>query len=229
VVLRPRTPFVGRTEELAALRSVLGDARRATGRVAMVVGHAGSGKTRLVEEALAGAAADFRVLRGACTPVTGAGVPYAPIVAALRPVLDVDDSDGSAQAPLERWPALGVLTPGWVGREDQPSRLALFEGVLALLRALAARRPVAVWLDDMHWADRSTADLAGHLAVNLADDPALLVLGTRPDAATEDGSVARVLAEVRAARLPTGRGARAASGAPERPGDRGGRPTPERP
>src|SRR4051794_7283876 len=79
-----RDPIVGRERELDALREALAAAATGAGRLLLVAGEAGVGKTRLVDEALAGC--DCVVLRSVATANGSAA--YGPIFAALRGRLD---------------------------------------------------------------------------------------------------------------------------------------------
>jgi len=77
--------FVGRSEELARLRELLARAADGQPLVAVVGGEAGVGKTRLVEQLAASASGQgVRVLRGGCVPLGEEGLPFAPVVEALR-------------------------------------------------------------------------------------------------------------------------------------------------
>lgn len=194
VPLRPLSPFVGRATELEQLASLVDDAHRGQPRLALVVGEPGVGKSRLVAEALNrrpdGPDDDLMVLSGGCHPVSGSSLPYAPVVAALRDVLHRPPArrpQGGVDA-LHQWPALSVLTPGADpvhATMDVPAgsgRLVLFESVLALVRSLTATRPVALVLEDLHWADQSTADLVSYLARNVVHEHLLVLVTTRPDA-----------------------------------------------
>ena len=79
--------FVGRVEELGALEAAREQAANGEPAVVLVGGEAGIGKTRLAAELMARSpAAEGRVLAGGCVPAGGDGLPYAPIVEALRPL-----------------------------------------------------------------------------------------------------------------------------------------------
>src|SRR5262250_2460154 len=101
--------FVGRTQELARLRHLLARAAGGEPLVALLGGEAGVGKTRLVEQLAAAASAQgVRVLRGGCVPLGEEGVPFAPVIEALRGLagdLDVAELEavaGPARADLGR-------------------------------------------------------------------------------------------------------------------------------
>ncbi|HEX3213829.1 MAG TPA: AAA family ATPase, partial [Actinomycetota bacterium] len=94
--------FVGRTEELARLAAAADRAAAGTPTSVLIGGEAGVGKTRLVGELVAGArAAGATVLAGGCVELGGEGVPFAPLIEALRALVrDLDE------------PALARLVPG---------------------------------------------------------------------------------------------------------------------
>jgi DNA-binding CsgD family transcriptional regulator len=185
--------FVGRGAELDRLEAALRSAADGQPTTVLVGGDAGIGKSRLLDE--------FRdrahqqgtlVLSGACLELGGEGLPYAPIIEALRGLADVVGPvelrrlAGGARAELARLlPGLrsgdgadvaapwGVLTPA--------SQLRLFEALLGLLGGLAASSPVVVVLEDVHWADASTRDLLVFLAHNLRGVGLVLVASFRTD------------------------------------------------
>ena len=78
--------LVGRDEALAALTGAIG-AATAGPRFVIVRGEAGIGKTRLVREAIAQLPEETLVLLGDCLDIGTGGLPYLPIVEALRPLV----------------------------------------------------------------------------------------------------------------------------------------------
>jgi DNA-binding SARP family transcriptional activator len=160
------TPFVGREREYSWL---IEQWREAKAGVILIEGEAGVGKSRLVDEFLGYAAAEGAVvLRSQAAP--GEGLPYAPVVAALRPLLEPGDKEDvspttlAALAPLfpqvrERHPDLPSL-PELMAQQE---RERLFEAVVSLVQA---RAPVETLLlvDDVHRAGMASLDLLIHLA-----------------------------------------------------------------
>ncbi|MFD8203852.1 helix-turn-helix transcriptional regulator [Streptomyces sp. NPDC003470] len=152
------SPLVGREDELARLTGVLERARAGEARAVLVAGDAGVGKTRTLDE-VAGraAAAGTTVLTGHCVDLGDVGLPYLPFTEILG-VLAADERFASV---LAAHPAAERLLGG--GPEDDGgaprSRLLLFEGVAALLTALADAAPLLLVLEDLHWADQSSRDL----------------------------------------------------------------------
>lgn len=182
-----RAGLVGRAAELAQLDAWLAAAWVGGSRFVLVEGEAGVGKTRLVAE-LAGQARfrGGRRLSGAC--FEREQLPYSPIVAALQEALSTssgeDDAD-SLVAGLEG--DLSRLLPGLsqtvvlaAAPELDPgqARLRLFDAVTQVFSRLAARRPLLLVLDDLHWADAATLELIHYLLRNTASGVRLLVVGT---------------------------------------------------
>jgi DNA-binding CsgD family transcriptional regulator len=178
--------FVGRVEELGVLEAAQGRAANGEPAVVLVGGEAGIGKTRLVAElADRHPVEGARVLVGGCLPAGGDGLPYAPIVEALRPlptelgVGAVRELVGPSWAELARLlPSLGEPASGPAG---QAAQARLFELLLGLLGRLGEQAPVILVVEDLHWADRSTRQLLAFLVRNLRAERLLLVVTYRSD------------------------------------------------
>jgi DNA-binding CsgD family transcriptional regulator/tetratricopeptide (TPR) repeat protein len=177
--------FVGRGSELAELERALAQAAAGTPAVALLGGDSGIGKTRLVAELERRIAAEATVLHGEAIEQGDAELPYAPLLSALRPLVREHDAaledlaPGSLRELATLFPALGDGEELAPGRES--GQLRLFEAVLELLNALGGRAPVALVLEDMHWADRSTRALCAFLARTMRTERVLLLLTYRTD------------------------------------------------
>ena len=184
--------LVGREQELAELRAGLGDAELAHGRLFLISGDAGIGKTRLLE-ALAEPTGptEARVLWGRCWEA-GEAASYWPFVQVLRQCIDASEPDvlgrclgpgGSEVAQLV--PELAGRLPGLVPAPsvDSPqARVRLFDSVVGFLTAVAAHGPpLLVALEDLHAADEASLKLLRSLVRQLAGTR-LLVVGTYRDA-----------------------------------------------
>ena len=111
--------FVGRTEELARLRELLARAADGQPLVGLIGGEAGVGKTRLVERLAASASGQgVRVLGGGCVPLGEEGLPFAPVVEALRD-LDAAELEAVAGPPRAELGRLH-LHPGRLPFPDIP-------------------------------------------------------------------------------------------------------------
>ena len=159
------TPFVGRAGELAALTADLDAAAGGRGGVVLVAGEPGIGKTRLAEELAARATArGVLVLWGRCWE--GAGAPsFWPWVQVVRGYVQVQAGDpaslrhdlGAGAADIAQLvPAVHDFVPDLPAPpplEPEAARFRLFDSLAGFLRAAAARRPLLLVLDDLHWAD----------------------------------------------------------------------------
>jgi DNA-binding CsgD family transcriptional regulator/tetratricopeptide (TPR) repeat protein len=183
--------FVGRVEELRLLEAARERAANGEPAVVLVGGEAGVGKTRLVAELTARCATDgTRVLVGGCVPVGGDGLPYAPIVEALRPLPAELGVDTVRELGGPSWRELARLLPS-LGEPDggppgQAAQARLFELLLGLLARLSERTPIALVVEDLHWSDQSTRDLLAFLVRNLRQNRVLLVVTYRSDEPRSD-------------------------------------------
>jgi hypothetical protein len=113
-----------------------------------------------------------RVLVGGCVELGDIGVPYLPVIEALRGLVkDPADADLVAEVTASA-PGVHRLLPGGVGPTplEVPAGLdqvQVFDAVRALLLGCAEQSAVVVVLEDLHWADRATRDLVAFLARTL--------------------------------------------------------------
>jgi DNA-binding SARP family transcriptional activator/tetratricopeptide (TPR) repeat protein len=192
-------PLYGRAAELRTLMAAWTAARAGHGRVVLVTGEAGIGKTRLIAELARRADnAGARTAVGAGVDVGGTA-PLA-IWQELVPQLA-----RAVPPPPEHadWPAeLGRLAPDIAARlgRDQPppvsspelERLRLFDAVLRLVEWASADRPVLLAAEDVHRADPASMQLCAHIGRRLAARPVLFVLTRRdrPDRPAADALLA---------------------------------------
>lgn len=185
------TRFVGRTGEQAELLAGLRDADAGRPSLVLVAGESGVGKTRLVaelEREARTAATPALVLGGDCLQLGTGELPYAPLVAALRPLARRDDPVLAALPPATRaelarfLPSLGAATaPAEHPADDDAGQGRLFEALLTLFDALSRDRPLLLVIEDLHWADRSTRAFLGFLVRSLCNERILVVGTYRPD------------------------------------------------
>jgi DNA-binding CsgD family transcriptional regulator/tetratricopeptide (TPR) repeat protein len=186
MITRSSPTVVGRVQELRLLEVARERAVNGEPAVVLVGGEAGVGKTRLVAELAARCGAEgMRVLYGGCVPVGGEGLPYAPVVEALRALPDELGADGVRELAGPSWRELARLLPGLgepeVGPAGQAAQARLFELLLRLLARLSEQTPVALVVEDLHWADQSTRDLLAFLVRNLRRKGVLVVVTYRND------------------------------------------------
>jgi DNA-binding CsgD family transcriptional regulator len=166
----PPAPLVGREREQDALRQHLDVAFAGRGRLVLVGGEAGIGKTALTE-ALGREAAErgALVLVGRCYDLSETP-PYGPWVELFARYRRADDRPAPPGA-FAHGTTVGAVA----------SQAELFQQVLDFFAALAARRPPVLVLDDAHWMDPASLDLLRFLARSLGDLPILAVATYRSD------------------------------------------------
>ncbi|MFQ6027107.1 MAG: AAA family ATPase, partial [Dehalococcoidia bacterium] len=178
--------FVGRAEEMAELLAALEDARSGKGRLVMVVGEPGVGKTRTSQElALRARERDTQVLLGRCYENPGAP-PYWPWVQAIRSYLrELDTATlrrvmGSGAADIaeivpEVREALPDLPPPLALENPEQARFRLFDSITNFFRNATQETPLALFLDNLHWADKPTLLLLEFLATEIGRSRLLVV------------------------------------------------------
>lgn len=197
--------FVGRENELARLRELVGAARDGDAALVLVGGDAGIGKTRLVS-AFTDEVDGARVLVGGCLQLSSASIPYVPLVEMLRQLARERGEDGirtlltGPRTLLRRLLPEGTRAAAAERLPDREAGTHLHEAVLSLLEALGAESPLVLVVEDLHWASASTLDLVTFLARNLPRGPVLLVATFRTDELYRRHPLRPVLAEL--GRLP---------------------------
>jgi DNA-binding CsgD family transcriptional regulator len=170
IVSAPEGTLVERAGELAALAQALaGVAADGCGRLVIVSGEAGIGKTALIREACSDPKS-ARVLWGACEPLL-TPTPFAGL-------LDVAHAAGGSLA--------GLLTGG----------ASPHEIVVALAGELTERAPTILVLDDVHWADDATLDVIRLLGRRHAALPALVIVSYRDTELARFHPLRRALGEL---------------------------------
>lgn len=175
--------LVGRDGEVRALLRHWRASRAGRGTAVAITGDGGMGKTRLAREILDAAAAD-----GALTATAAAGGPGAAAPFALWSEL-LDDLVAQT-GPLPKPPPHGdgdwdtLLTAIRTGArapatEPRLDRIRFFEATVALLSWAARGRPLALALEDLHAADRSSLELVAYAGRRITRQPVLLVLTRR--------------------------------------------------
>jgi DNA-binding CsgD family transcriptional regulator len=143
-----------REAHLRTLANALEDATNGRGRIALVSGEAGIGKTTFVERFCAGHGGAMQLLKGQCDPLS--------TPSPLGPLYDIARQAGGRL--LEQL-------------ESEAPRAALFSTVLDRLRGEA--KPTLLLIEDIHWADEATLDLVRFLSRRIGDARALILLTCR--------------------------------------------------
>ena len=183
--------MIGREAERAALAAACAAVAGGHGTCVLVTGEAGIGKTRLVSDALAGAG--LPLYTGAAR--LAVPEPYAPIAQILRHCFRRVPELEEACGPLT--PYLAPLLPEIEPAAQDAGEATLVEALLCAFRALSARGPAAVVLDDLQWADEATLLFLPRLAAALNDAPLLLVAVSRDEIPADTHRLRSLRAQVR--------------------------------
>ena len=186
LAVRLDAPLVGRDEEIRRLEAAYARATRE--RVTMtvtVIGEAGLGKTRLVQEFAGRLGREAHVLTGRCLPY-GEGITFWPLREVIRQAGGGDDSPekikdllaGEADAAAVAEQLHRALGSGSQGRT---AATEIFWAARRLLEALARHRPVLVVFEDLHWAEPTFLDLVESLALRPGRSPIVVVCIARPE------------------------------------------------
>jgi predicted ATPase/DNA-binding SARP family transcriptional activator/class 3 adenylate cyclase len=203
--------FVGRERELEMLEAGLDDAETGRGRLFLLIGEPGIGKSRLADEFASRAKQrGANVLWGRCWEAGGASA-YWPWVQSLRSYIRARDAHALRPLLRGRAPELAQLLPELEELDrDVPAprtldpdsaRFRLFDSVTGFVREAAREQPLVLVLDDLHAADEPSLLLLRFLATEVAEMRVVVVGTYREEEAVEDEPLAASLAELR--RLPS--------------------------
>jgi class 3 adenylate cyclase len=203
------SPMVGREVELKALTGLCEAVQAGLGRVVILIGEPGLGKTRLISEWKAAVEAE----RLANPPIWaegrslsyGQGLAYHLLINLLRSLFGIADTFDEAQANaivhertrslfgdqmMEVYPYVGDLLS--IGLDEEALKLVnlpdpqtlqnqYFQAIRKLIIAISVRQPVVIVLEDLHWADPSSIDLLIRLLSVITTGSILVCLVTRDE------------------------------------------------
>lgn len=190
---------------MAELSATLDDVQSGRGRIAMLVGEPGIGKTRLTEELeTIGVAQGVNAGRGACIEVAGAP-PYVPWIQIIRTLI-ADDSADIQAAAADHAHAIAELVPEFYADETFQSpetnldpaqaRFRLFESITSFLISLSTTRPLMLVLEDLHWADRPSLELLEFVSQGVSNTPILIVCTYRDEEISRKHPLSETLAKL---------------------------------
>ena len=171
--------MVGRKAELACLLQRFATVENGQGSSIAISGDAGIGKSRLVQafkESIGDRDAAF--LTALCSEHVQA--PYLPFERILGEM---------ANSPARRGPRAHPLTAA-------EEKLRYFSSIAQALRGAAARRPVALVVEDVHWADAASLELIAYLSQHLSHDRVLLIVTFRGDDVARNDELLTLLASL---------------------------------
>ena len=197
-----RTPLVGREEEMDLLRRRWAQIKDGEGRVVLLAGEAGIGKSRLTAALEDGLKEEPHVcLRYFCQP-HHQGSALQPVVAQFQHAADFapNDTPDTKRAKIEKLLAaaggapgdggdlaailelLGLADAGADGVSDpQRGRRRLMNALIGRLETLARQTPVLMLFEDVHWADPTSLELLTLTIERIHALPILLIITSRPD------------------------------------------------
>ncbi|MDP6513338.1 MAG: AAA family ATPase, partial [SAR202 cluster bacterium] len=194
--IAPSDDFVGRHHEIGELISALDDAGSGQGRLVMLVGEPGIGKTRTAQE-LAAIAEErgAQTFWGRCYESEGAP-PYWPWAQTIRAYVQQADAErlskelaSGAAAVAEIIPEIAEKLPDLAPAqrlEPEQARFRLFNSIATFLKSAAENQSLMMVLEDLHWADASSLLLLEFVAANLINSR-LLIVGTYRDVEVSRG------------------------------------------
>ncbi|MBP2411452.1 DNA-binding CsgD family transcriptional regulator [Arthrobacter stackebrandtii] len=174
--------IVGRSRELGFLGSFLAGAAAGTAGTLVVSGDPGVGKTALVQRACDSPAFTGWVFTGACLPLSSTTVPFLALRQAFR---TAPSFDGDARPTLPK-----------AGEPPNDAPVAID----TWMDELCSRRPVALVVDDLQWADESTLDVLMYLIAGPAERPLAIIATLRDGGVSDIHPLQRWLADIR--RMP---------------------------
>ena len=183
--------LIGRQVEVTTLYALIDQARSTQGQVVLISGEAGIGKSRLVAEAKTYATEQgFLLLQGNCFP-TDRSSPYAPLLDLLR--------SSQAREPLTTYTAnrepltrdLALLdldlvplpSGGLPPLEPEQEKRRLFVALTHFFTGVAAKQPVLLTIEDIHWSDETSLEFLYYLARHCTGHPVLILATYRSDEA----------------------------------------------
>lgn len=202
------TPLVGREAEMARLTTALDELSAGRGQIVFFLGEAGIGKTRLLGEVRALAADRGTWLEGHCYSY-GTDLVYGPFIQMLRSWLGAEEGEPELSVRTKLYAKLGLLPASegsnlapYLSRllslkldpteEERLSRLTPHELAARIRKAycewvtsLSRQSPVVIALEDIHWADHSSCQLAEDLLQLVELTPVLLLATLRVDPESE--------------------------------------------
>ncbi len=182
--------LIGRVYDLAILHTFIDEAKNGKGQVLLISGEAGIGKSRLVKEAKTYATQSMCILQGICFE-SDQSYPYAPLLDLLRTFFNTrapeDFLQHSDTIPHELFKLLPELDNGQLdvrmmsGQDPSQEKRRLFAVLTQFFMSQAAKQPVLLIIEDLHWCDDTSLEFLLYLARRCTSQPMLMIFTYRND------------------------------------------------
>jgi class 3 adenylate cyclase/tetratricopeptide (TPR) repeat protein len=198
-LVRGITELVGRRPEMEALRTAYQRAKGGEAQLVDVVGEAGVGKSRLIYEFQKSLGAEITFLTGVCLHY-GRTINFLPMVDIVREGLDIKEGmtekdvgnrieekvteDLAPVIPFYRnLLSLKVDDTKFKALNPEGRKFGTFEAVKNLLLAMSEKKPLVVFLEDVHWMDKISEEFFSYFSHCIPGHPILMLATYRPEGA----------------------------------------------
>src|SRR5215211_3535619 len=202
--------LIGRENDLRLLDRLMMQSCEKNGQIALIVGEAGIGKSRLVREIKVRAPQGTVILEGQCYQ-TDLALPYAPLLDLFRNLQATHASEeiarvmgSSASQLVKLFPDLAIYLPHLIPTPDpdlKHERRHLFQALAQTITELAQNNPLILVIEDLHWCDSTSLEFLLFLARRIPSQPILLLITYRDEETTPE--LTHFLAELDRQRLGT--------------------------
>ena len=194
-------PLLDRQQELAAIEAAMAESRTGSGRLVVIEGEAGIGKSAVLDAAAEMGRRDGMLgLRSSGSELEELH-PFGVAETLLGPLVRESGGAHALDGPAE--PARAIFDPSARRTSNgEADPLTILHAALWLVLDASERRPLLLLVDDAHWADEPSLRLLAYLAHRLSTMQVTLIVGTRPTASVAPEVSEQIRSHRRALRLP---------------------------
>ncbi|MEJ2727226.1 MAG: adenylate/guanylate cyclase domain-containing protein [Deltaproteobacteria bacterium] len=199
VLMRGITEFVGRGPEMESLQAAFKKAKSRDAQIVDVVGEAGVGKSRLVYEFRETLGNEATFLSGICIHY-GRNISFLPVIDVVKGAFGIaegmTEEDVSRRIEDKATKDLASMIPFYRNLlslqvddsifdllDSEGRKFGTFEAVKELLFAISEKKPLVLFLDDVHWMDKISEELFTYFSRSFVKSPILMIANYRPEGA----------------------------------------------